>query len=586
MKKGWVIGIVAALAGALIWFLFLRGGNGDADIEFRYGKIEAGELVRSISATGQLVALTTVDVKSKAGGKIVKLSVDEGAVIKKGDLIAEIDPADTRATFDQASADLRSAEARAEQARINAALQAKNSGTAIQDAEVAVELAKLRLARAEEQNRAQPTLSSASLRSAEANLRTQEMALDQLEKVTIPQTRREAEGNLERAKTDLDAADSDLKRQEGLHAQGYVALSAVERARSTRASAQAAHNVAKQRFDTLEQELRNQLETQRKRVDQAQAQLDEAKANQNQITISGKNLEEARKALRQAELSLARARDEAATVQVRNAEARSAEAGTVRSRVSVDNAKVQLDSTTVVAPRDGVVTLKYLEEGTIIPPGTSTFAQGTSIVQISDTTQMFVECAVDEADIAQVKEGQAVRIIVEAYPGQEVRGKVTRVNPAATTAQNITAIKVRVQVLPGAKVKLLPGMNATCEFLTLEMKDVLIAPMQAIQREGDKAYVRIKSSDPLKPVRREVKLGEAGNEGVQILEGLKPGEEVVIAEINLAQLRETQRRMQEAQQGGGLAGGQMGRPGGGGGGPRGGGGAGGGGARPSGGGGR
>jgi len=302
-------------------------------------------------------------------------------------------------------------------------------------------------------------------------------------------------------------------------------------------------------------------------VDQAQAQLDEAKANQNQITISGKNLEEARKALRQAELSLARARDEAATVQVRNAEARSAEAGTVRSRVSVDNAKVQLDSTTVVAPRDGVVTLKYLEEGTIIPPGTSTFAQGTSIVQISDTTQMFVECAVDEADIAQVKEGQAVRIIVEAYPGQEVRGKVTRVNPAATTAQNITAIKVRVQVLPGAKVKLLPGMNATCEFLTLEMKDVLIAPMQAIQREGDKAYVRIKSSDPLKPVRREVKLGEAGNEGVQILEGLKPGEEVVIAEINLAQLRETQRRMQEAQQGGGLAGGQMGRPGGGGGGP-------------------
>jgi|GEM_PF-6498902 len=193
MKKGWVIGIVAALAGALIWFLFLRGGNGDADIEFRYGKIEAGELVRSISATGQLVALTTVDVKSKAGGKIVKLSVDEGAVIKKGDLIAEIDPADTRATFDQASADLRSAEARAEQARINAALQAKNSGTAIQDAEVAVELAKLRLARAEEQNRAQPTLSSASLRSAEANLRTQEMALDQLEKVTIPQTRREAD---------------------------------------------------------------------------------------------------------------------------------------------------------------------------------------------------------------------------------------------------------------------------------------------------------------------------------------------------------------------------------------------------------
>ena len=55
-----------------------------------------------------------------------------------------------------------------------------------------------------------------------------------------------------------------------------------------------------------------------------------------------------------------------------------------------------------------------------------------------------------------------------------------------------------------------------------------------------------------------VALAKTGNDGVQVLSGLKEGEEVVVAEINLKELRDTQQRMQEAMQGGGLAGGQMG----------------------------
>ena len=105
MKRGWLVGIV--LIGAVVggWFV-LRNRTPDQDIQFRYAKVEKGNLIRSISATGQVVALTAVDIKSKAGGKVVKLMVDEGTVVKKGDLIAVIDPSDTRATYDQASADL------------------------------------------------------------------------------------------------------------------------------------------------------------------------------------------------------------------------------------------------------------------------------------------------------------------------------------------------------------------------------------------------------------------------------------------------------------------------------------------------
>jgi hypothetical protein len=248
----------------------------------------------------------------------------------------------------------------------------------------------------------------------------------------------------------------------------------------------------------------------------------------------------------------------------------SAQASTKRNQVAVQNAKVQLDSTTVVAPRDGVVTKKYLEEGTIIPPGTSTFAQGTSLVQISDVTQLYVECAVDEADIASVRDGQKVRIVTEAFPGEFLDGEVTRVNPAADTANNITAIKVRVRLKPQDKVKITPGMNATCEFITLDKPDVLIAPAQAVKTTGPgKATVRVKAGEKLPPTEKSIEIGETGNDGVEVLSGLKEGEEVVTAEINVAELRDTQKKMQEAQQGGGLAGGgpQGGRrPGGGGGG--------------------
>jgi len=99
-------------------------------------------------------------------------------------------------------------------------------------------------------------------------------------------------------------------------------------------------------------------------------------------------------------------------------------------------------------------------------------------------------------------------------------------------------------------------MTATCEFLTLEKKDVLLIPSQAVIREGEKTYVQVKSSDPKMPARKEIKVGEVGNEGTEVLDGLKEGDEVVTATIDLKALRETQEKMQAAQEGGGLAGGQ------------------------------
>lgn len=524
----------------------------EAEIEYRYATVSRGELLRSISATGQVVALTSVDVKSKAGGKVVKLLVDEGSVVHKGDLIAIIDPSDTQAIVDQSSADLQSANARAEQAEKSLQLQILTSRTDVQNARAALEAAKVRYQRSQLESKRQPTLTQASIDQAQAAYDAALAEQDRTQRVTVPQMRRDAQGALSQAASQRDTAINEQRRQEQLLEKGYVSGASLDRARSAAETAKTAYETAKQRMATLEDEVRAALRAQEKAVAKTRAALDEARANSSQNDISRTNVAEAANAVRLAQVDLQKALDNQMQAEVRRSDVLQAKAATVRNRVSLQNAQVQLQSTTVVAPRDGVVTQKYLEEGTIIPPGTSTFAQGTSLVQISDVTQLFVECAVDEADVSNVKVGQKVRIVADAYRGQTFSGEVTRVNPAAKTDNNVTSVKVRVRVLGGAKVQILPGMNATCEFLTLDRKGVLLVPTQALKDDGT---VRVKGKDPKKPESRKVEIGETGNDSVEIKSGLKEGDEVVTAEVDLAMLRETQKRMEEAEQGGGLAGG-------------------------------
>ena len=77
---------------------------------------------------------------------------------------------------------------------------------------------------------------------------------------------------------------------------------------------------------------------------------------------------------------------------------------------------------------------------------------------------MQVEVNVDEADIGQIRQGQPVRISVDAYPDERFRGRVTKIAPQAVAEQNVTTIPVTVEVSV-REDRLKPGMNATCDFI-------------------------------------------------------------------------------------------------------------------------
>lgn len=118
MKKAAIIAAVVIAAVAGIYFAF---GKREPERTYKTVKVERGDVVATVSATGNLSAVTTVQVGTQVSGTIYRLLVDYNTPVKKGQVIAEIDPALFRADVEQARGNLLSAQANLLKARATAA---------------------------------------------------------------------------------------------------------------------------------------------------------------------------------------------------------------------------------------------------------------------------------------------------------------------------------------------------------------------------------------------------------------------------------------------------------------------------------
>lgn len=124
-RTKWVIfGVVVVGAGAV--FATTAARRGEKATEVRIEAVEARDLVASVTASGQVQPRTKVDVAADISGRIVRLAVKEGQMVKRGDFLLQIDPEQYEAAVQRAEAALSSAKAQAAQARANF-LQAKRA---------------------------------------------------------------------------------------------------------------------------------------------------------------------------------------------------------------------------------------------------------------------------------------------------------------------------------------------------------------------------------------------------------------------------------------------------------------------------
>src|SRR5438270_3925537 len=126
-KKPLILGIAGAAVASVVAFYFW-GGQANA-AQYLTAKVDRGNLRNTVTATGTLQAVTTVQVGSQASGTISALYADFNSKVKKGQVIAQLDPSVSQAQVGQARANLEQAKAQLQQAR--AAVAQSHAGVAV-----------------------------------------------------------------------------------------------------------------------------------------------------------------------------------------------------------------------------------------------------------------------------------------------------------------------------------------------------------------------------------------------------------------------------------------------------------------------
>jgi HlyD family secretion protein len=550
--------VVLVVAIAAVGMIRKARTGSDPKPTYKTARVEQGDVESSVSATGVIQPLTTVEVKSNVGGRIDRLPVELGQRVKKNQLIAEIDPTDPTTQLDQAVARNDASAAKWQQARLNLELQRKQSASQIAQAQGAQAAAQARMLQAQEQRDVQPALTRAAIAQAAANLRSVEENLRALETATVPQGKAGAQANDDQAQANLVEGDKNLKRQRELQAKGFAPQGTVDAAEARYATVQAQVAITQQRLDTVDPEYQTQLDEGRAQGAHARAQL--ATAQQNQVQDEIRRLDyvaaTAASEAAQAQLNLAFANRK--QIDVRQNDIAVAWSDVVSNQSAVQQAHVNMGYTKILAPRDGIVLQKPVEQGTVIASSRSSAGNGPTIVVLGDISRMFILCQVDETDIAGVEVGQHCDITVDAYPNELFEGKVTRIDPQAKVQQNVTTIPVTVEI-DNPDIRLKPQMNASVELIIARHQNVLTVPNEAIQEQDGRSTVQVRVAG--RSVVREVQVGIAGRDTSEILSGLKKGEAVVtqVIEAETAGQKEQPSPFQQPFRGPRPSGGQGGR---------------------------
>lgn len=231
-------------------------------------------------------------------------------------------------------------------------------------------------------------------------------------------------------------------------------------------------------------------------------------------------------------------------LQVALAQTQSGNAQIRQGTAELSSAQLDLSRTVIVAPASGVIINKLVEPGTTVA---ASFQTPNLFEIAADTTKMQVEASVDEADIGQVREGQDVTFTVDSYPDDIFKAKVRQVRKAPVETQNVVSYLVIIDVdnLDG---KLLPGMTANVEIVTGAKSRVTRVPTNALRfrpKASDRASeqkktedpnrkvvpiqtVYLASSDPYRPVRRNVQIGLQGDDYTEVTSGIKPGDKILV----------------------------------------------------------
>ncbi len=242
--------------------------------------------------------------------------------------------------------------------------------------------------------------------------------------------------------------------------------------------------------------------------------------------------------LKNADLALERQRQLVVGGNTAKANFDAAEAARDSAAAAVERVRAIIAQKTIAAPFSGRLGIRKNDLGQYVSPG-------MSLITLQQLDPIFVDFPVPEKSLDILKPGQVIEVEVDAYPGKIFRGSIATID--ARVAQESRNVLVRGQ-LDNKKKQLLPGMFANVNVIAGAPVNVVTLPQTAINYSlyGDSVFVvapvgprageaqaapaggeSFAADQPLKIERRFVRVGDARESRVAILDGLRPGERVV-----------------------------------------------------------
>ncbi|WP_373534488.1 efflux RND transporter periplasmic adaptor subunit [Microcoleus sp.] len=557
--KRWAIGLVAAGLLAVPTTLYIAKIRSQPKVDAiatMTVPVEAQNLTVRITSSGTVQPVQRVNLSPKGSGRIAELFVEQGDKVEAGQIVARMESRDVEAQLAQAKA--REASVQAKLAKIEAGNRSEDIASArarLDQAEAT--LAQLQAgSRVEEvnQGRARLAQAQANLQQLRAGSRIEEVGqgrarlaqaqarLADAQTGSVKQEIAQAQTQIESSKAQAELTAQRVERNRPLVREGALAQDKLDELIKENRTAQAKLTESQKRLQQLQESRQSQIKQLQAAVDveqqafkqlqngtrsegiaKGEAEVAEAKSKLTQLE-NGNRPEEIAKA----EAGVAEAKSQLAAQEngARPEEIAAAKADLAEAQAQVRFQEVQLEDTKVRAPFAGIITQRYAIQGAFVTPATSaseaTSATSTSIVALARDVEVLAK--VPEADISQIKPGQIVEIVADAYPDKVFKGKVKLIAPEAVKERDVTLFQVRVALDTG-KDFLQSGMNVDLRFVGQKLSNALVVPTVAIVTNKGQTGVLV-PDEKQQPKFKPVTVGSTIGNKIQILEGAKAGDRV------------------------------------------------------------
>lgn len=244
----------------------------------------------------------------------------------------------------------------------------------------------------------------------------------------------------------------------------------------------------------------------------AQAEWDRSKTLSSQGITAQSEEDVKRESYDQARIELASARDNLELVR------KGRVAGRGRTMESV-----------IRAPAAGIVLARMVDPGDPVVPLTS-FQAGTELATIADMSDLIFKGTVDEIDVGKLSTGLPARLNIGALPDAKIEGTLTRIAPQATEEEGARLFEVEIELDPDEATTLRAGYSATADLVIREKENALMIPERLVLFEdnGAKTFVEVPPDEPEgDPKKVEIKTGLSDGLNIEVVSGLKEGDEVV-----------------------------------------------------------